>query len=273
MQLENLQAEKGERRAKGLKNLKKENQKEEQNKRNIIYFCSTFLKVDIYMCYSVESSLKTSGFSLVAIIYLISSGIPKFQYLGVVLIGWCIMQFAEALLWMTDPRKCTLTNKLLTIFLIPVVLLLQPLASAWGSLYITPWKENKDFIINFTIIVTVGSLFFRYVFVPYMYESKFCTIITPSGHLDWRTNKRDFSFGNPYALLYNTFWLFLCLYPLFKFWKGDRLWPFCIIPIVGFIYSFSTDAPDSIWCNITSYSSYSGIIILFLYKHGIKIID
>jgi hypothetical protein len=225
------------------------------------------------MCYSVESSLKTSGVSLVAIIYLISSGIPKFQYLGVVLIGWCAMQFSEALLWMTDPRKCTLTNKLLTIFLIPVVLLLQPLGSVWGSLYVAPWKENKDFIINFTIIVTVASLVFRYMVVPYFFESKFCTIITPSGHIDWRTSKRDFSQGHSYVILYNIFWTLLSLYPLFKFWKGDRLWPFCILPIVGLIYGFSTDAPESVWCNITSYSSYSGIIILFLYKHGIKIID
>ena len=125
------------------------------------------------MCYSVESSLRTSGVSLVAIIYLLSSGIPKFQYLGVVLIGWCAMQFVEGLIWMTDPRKCTLINKLLTIFIIPVVLLLQPLGSVWGSLYIEPWKENKEFIINYTLILTIVFLFFRYIFVPYFYKSKF----------------------------------------------------------------------------------------------------
>jgi len=226
------------------------------------------------MCYSVESSLKTSFVSLIAIIYLLSSGIPKFQYLGVVLIGWCAMQFAEGLIWMTDPRKCTLANKLLTIFLIPVVLVLQPLGSVWGSLYIAPWKENKDFIINYTVILTVGFLFFRYLLVPYFLKSKFCSTITPSGHLDWLTSKRDYS--NKYSydiILLDSFWFFLSFYPLYKFWKGDRLWPFYILPTLGFIYGFSTDAPESIWCNITSYSSYSGIIILFLYKHGIKIID
>ena len=226
------------------------------------------------MCYSVESSLKTSGISLVAIIYLLSSGIPKFQYLGVVLIGWCVMQFAEALLWMTDPRKCTLTNKLLTIFVIPVVLLLQPLGSVWGSLYIAPWKENKDFITNYTLILTTVFLFFRYIYVPYFYKYKFCTTITPSGHLDWLTSKRDYSNISHFEnILLNCFWLILSFYPLYKFWKGDRLWPFYILPAIGFIYGFFTDAPESIWCNITSYSSISGIIILFLYKHGIKLIN
>ena len=72
------------------------------------------------MCYSVESSLRTTFISLICIIYLIKSNIPKFQYLGSVLIGWCVMQFAEALIWMTDPTKCTTINRLLTIILIPI---------------------------------------------------------------------------------------------------------------------------------------------------------
>jgi hypothetical protein len=225
------------------------------------------------MCYSVESSLKTTTISLVAIIYLLTSGIPKFQYLGVVLIGWCIMQFAEGLLWMTDPRKCNLANKLITIFIIPIVLLLQPLGSVWGSLYIAPWKENKDFIIKYTVILTIGFLLFRYVVAPYFFKYKFCTTITPHGHLDWLTTIRDHSKKSYDVIILNFFWLILSFYPLTLFWKGPRLWPFYILPILGFIFGFYTDAPESIWCNITSYSSISGIIILFLYKHGIKIID
>jgi hypothetical protein len=229
------------------------------------------------MCYSVESSLRTSGISLVAIIYLISSGIPKFQYLGAILIGWCAMQFAEGLLWMTDPRKCNLTNKLITIFIIPVVLLMQPLGSTWGSLFVAPWKENKDFIINYTLALTIGFLLLRYVFGPYFEKKyKFCTTITPQGHLDWLTSIRDYSKNsvlNINIILFNSFWLFLSFYPLYKFWKGDRLWPFYILPILGLIYGLKTDAPESIWCNVTSYSSISGIIILSLHKLGIDIID
>ena len=105
------------------------------------------------MCYSIESSLKTSGFSLIAIIYLLTSGIPKFQYLGTVLIGLCGMQFAEALLWMTNPEKCTLTNRLITLILIPIVLALQPLGCVWGSLYLETWEKNKEFIIFYTIFI------------------------------------------------------------------------------------------------------------------------
>ena len=72
----------------------------------------------LYMCFSVESSLKTTSLSLFAIVYLLSSRIPHFQWIGVGLIGWCGMQFAELLLWLTEPRKgCTLWNKIITMTL------------------------------------------------------------------------------------------------------------------------------------------------------------
>ena len=49
------------------------------------------------MCYSVESSLKTTLISFFSILYLLDSGIPHFQWLGITLIVWCAMQFDELL--------------------------------------------------------------------------------------------------------------------------------------------------------------------------------
>ena len=67
------------------------------------------------MCYSVKSSLKTTLISLSAIIYLVTSNIPHYQWLGITLIGWCAMQFDELLLWLTNPLKeCTEWNKIIT---------------------------------------------------------------------------------------------------------------------------------------------------------------
>ncbi len=88
------------------------------------------------MCYSVESSAKTTIISLTAIIILLKSNVPHFQWLGVILICWCGMQFDELLLWLTNPRKgCTTTNKIITSTLIPLVLILQPLGSILGSFF------------------------------------------------------------------------------------------------------------------------------------------
>lgn len=226
------------------------------------------------MCYSIESSLRTSGMSLIAIIYLLSSGIPKFQYLGIVLIGWCGMQLAEAFLWMTNPKKsCTTTNRLITLFIIPIVLLLQPLASIFGSVFIQPWNENKNFKIYYSLAIAIPFLFIRYIVNPLFFKYKFCTTVTPNGHLDWFIKVSD-TYKPTFLVIFSQFlWTFLGVYPLVKFWTGKRIWPFFIIPVVGMILSLFTDSPASIWCHITSYSSISAILLLFLYKHGIKIID
>ena len=56
------------------------------------------------MCYSVQSSLQTTTISLVSILYLLSSNIPHYQWLGIALIGWCGMQFDELFI-MVDRAK------------------------------------------------------------------------------------------------------------------------------------------------------------------------
>ena len=226
------------------------------------------------MCYSVESSLRTSGMSFLAIIYLLSSGIPKFQYLGVVLIGWSIMQLAEAFLWMTYPRKCNSINKWITIIIIPIVLIMQPLGSVWGSLFLHSWNENKQFIINYSAFIILFLLCHRYIFNPLFFTYKLCTTITPRGHLDWDTKvATNYNYLNLSYILSILFWGFVILYPLLKFWKGNRLWPFYIIPFLGMIIGFFTDSPGSIWCHITSYASITAAVCLFLNNIGIKILN
>ena len=86
------------------------------------------------MCYSVESSAKTTLLSLVAIVVMLRSNVPHFMWIGLIMVGWCGMQFVEMLLWLTNPRKsCTPMNKLITLTLIPLVLVLQPLCALFGS--------------------------------------------------------------------------------------------------------------------------------------------
>ena len=130
------------------------------------------------MCYSVSSSLKTTTISLIAIVYLLSSGIPHFQWIGILLIGWCGMQFAELLLWMTKPRtQCTSWNKIITLTLIPLVLALQPLGSLWGSLYVIPWNKSTDFRKNFIIFYSI-LIVLAVCWSQFFNITKTCTIVT-----------------------------------------------------------------------------------------------
>jgi hypothetical protein len=223
------------------------------------------------MCYSVESSLKTTLLSLSAILYLLSSGVPHFQWIAIILVGWCGMQFDELLLWATNPRKeCTIWNKIITLTLIPLVLMLQPLGSLYGSLYVIPWNKSspirKNFIIYYSIFIIVAVLASTFI-----YPSKFCTIVTPKGHLHWNTSKYHTYTTYDYFIYY--IWAFLIALPLILFWNINILPLILLIvtPFIGFLYGLYTDGKPSIWCYYTSYSSIVAIILVALYQ--LKIFD
>ena len=215
------------------------------------------------MCYSVESSLKTTLISFIAIVYLLSSNIPYYQWIGIALIGWCGMQFAELLLWLTEPQiKCTKWNEIITMTLIPFVLFLQPVASLWGSLYVFPWKTTsplkKQFILFFTVLCTL-IIYFVHFYKP----DKTCTIVTKDGHLNWGTNK--YVTDND---IFEFIWAIIIALPLLLLWnkKYTLIILIFILPIIGYNYGKYTDSQGSIWCYYTSYTSIIASIALFLHQ-------
>jgi len=223
------------------------------------------------MCYSVESSLKTTLLSLTTIIYLLSSGVPHFQWIALLLVGWCGMQFDELLLWATKPRKgCTMWNKIITLTLIPIALMLQPLGALFGSLYVIPWNKSSDFrkkfIIYYSIFIVLAVLASTFVY-PY----KFCTTVTAKGHLYWNTTKMHEYTAYDYFIYF--IWAFLILLPVILFWNKNDLAIILltITPLFGFLYGLYTDGKPSIWCYYTSYTSIIAIILLALYQ--LKIFD
>lgn len=213
------------------------------------------------MCYSVKSSLKTTLISFASILYLLTSNIPYFQWIGIALLGWCGMQFDELLLWLTNPRKkCTNWNKIITMTLIPFTLLAQVLCPLWGSLFVYPWKKlsqpTKQFMIFSTIIFTIIIYF-----VHYYKPSRTCTVVSDQGHLNWILN--DYVHHNnvlPYL------WFILIVMPFLLFWKKRILLPLLltILPAIGIQYGRYTDAQGSVWCYYTSYTSIIASIGLFL---------
>lgn len=222
------------------------------------------------MCYSVESSLKTTTISLVAIIYLLSSGIPHFQWIGITLIGWCGMQFAELLLWKTNPRKqCTLWNKIITMTLIPLVLALQPLGSLWGSLYAIPWEISTDFRKNFIVLYSI-FIILAVCYAHFFKITKTCTIVTLQGHLHWTTYPY-IKYGYNYNYTIYFLWLILITFPLLLFWDKSIIMLLLLIltPLFGFIYGIYTDGKPSIWCYYTSYTSLVAIVLLLLQQFNI----
>jgi hypothetical protein len=218
------------------------------------------------MCYSVESSLKTSLISLVAIVYLISSKDKHYIWVGITLIGWCLMQFAECLLWLTGPEKgCTDTNKLITMTLIPFILILQPLGSLFGSLYVIPWSKSsyfrKFFLATFPVFILLATGWYHF-YKPH----KLCTTVTPDGHLYWSTTDYKIIDNLIHKILY-FYWSAIIILPFLLFWDKSLLFLalLCLMPIFGYYYGLlKSDSRGSIWCYFTSYSSIIAAAALFL---------
>jgi len=223
------------------------------------------------MCYSVESSIKTTALSLFAIIYLFQSGNPYFKWLAVGLLGYCTMQFSECLLWMTEPQyECTEWNVIISLTLIPLAIVLQPLGTLFGSFFVTPWSESSPgrqwFTIIFTAII-IASVAYMQLYKP----EKVCTVVTPKGHLFWGKTK-EINHNSPPYVLSQIIWFILVIAPLFMFWDKSLLLPviICITPLLGFLYGhYNTDSRGSIWCFYTSFTSVVASVFLFLKTHKI----
>jgi hypothetical protein len=221
------------------------------------------------MCYSVESSLKTSLLSFISIIVLFSSNVPHFKWIALILIGWCSMQVGELLLWLTNPRKsCTPMNKLITLTLIPLILLSQPLLVIFGSFFVKPWSmcshNRQMLILGYCLITSI-------VFLYYFFENptKYCTTVTKQGHLNWLLkSSEDPRYEMPYGY-YG--WIVVGIGSALLLWdiSYKALGALFLIPLIGFIYSLRTDSKSSIWCYYSSYSAVTMLIIYGLYKFKI----
>ena len=218
------------------------------------------------MCYSVESSAKTSLYSLIAIILLFRSNIPHFKWIAIMLVGWCGMQFAELLLWLTNPRKsCTTANKIITFTLVPFILTIQPLCATLGSLIVKPWANCS---INRKLFIVLYSILSAVVLLQYFYGNltKHCTIVTPEGHLDWWLSKYEVTKYQAYTL-----WLIIIAVPIFVLWDMSYkiIIALSIMPAFGFYYGLTTDSKGSIWCYYTSFTALVSLLAYALYKFKI----
>ena len=204
---------------------------------------------------------KTTLYSFIAIAVLLQSGVPHFKWIAMILIGWCGMQFAELLLWLTNPRKsCTTANKVMTLTLIPLAIYLQVFGTIMGSFFVKPWNEcsksRKSFILWYSSVILV-------ILLSHFYGdlNKLCTTVTKGGHLNWWPN----SYAIPY---FYVIWLSMTFIPMVALWNiSYKIFiPMWVFPCFGFYYGLTTDSKASVWCYYTSFTSLMAIIFYGLYK-------
>lgn len=219
------------------------------------------------MCYSRDSSLRTSLVSGAAILYLLSSGIPHFQWLGAALFGWCLMQFDEYLLWSENPREgCTENNKLITATLIPLALFLQGVSAILGAFFVYPASVLKPYAIGWVVLSAAT------VYAMHFYNAdKMCAVVTKEGHLNW-SRRSDWSVASPAEITFGYYyWAAIIFLPLLFLWNRSRLFlaVFTVLPAISFFYGQTTDSGASIWCYYTSWSSVIAASALALKQAGI----
>ena len=221
------------------------------------------------MCYSVESSAKTSLLAFISIAVLFSSNVPHFKWIALLMTGWCSMQVAELLLWLTKPREsCTTMNKVITLTLIPLILISQPILPILGSFFVKPWSKcsvnRRMLIVGYSIVIS--SVFLYYFFNK---PTKYCTIVTPQGHLQWfLKNSENSKLEMPYSYY---LWFIAIIIAAFILWNISykALFVVLFLPLIGFMYSLTTDAKDSIWCYYSSFSAVAMLVVYGLYKFKI----
>jgi hypothetical protein len=186
------------------------------------------------------------------------------------MVGWCGMQIAEFLLWLTKPQKsCTSMNKIITLTLIPLVLLSQPLCGLFGSFFVKPWSACSD---NRKLFIVVYSIIVVLMMGIYFYKDaeKYCTVVTPDGHLDWWLSSFTPNYSKGYLIRYYI-WLAAIFIPIFLLWdiSYKAVFAISILPLFGFFYGLKTDSSASIWCHYTSFTAIVSILIYALYKLNI----
>jgi hypothetical protein len=150
-----------------------------------------------------------------------------------------------------------------------LVLVSQPLLGLLGSFFVKPWREcnkkRKLFIVGYAVIVAISMLVYFY-----KNAQKYCTTVTPEGHLDWWLSKLESESSAGYRIKYSL-WLFLTFFPIFMLWNVSfkAIIAISILPLFGFFTGLKTDSSASIWCHYTSYTAIVSIVIYLLYKFKI----
>jgi hypothetical protein len=150
-----------------------------------------------------------------------------------------------------------------------LVLLSQPLFGLFGSFFVKPWREcnqkRKLFIVGYSVLII-----FSFLIYFYKDAQKYCTTVTPEGHLHWWLSNFEEKSSMDYIIKYYL-WLFLIFFPIFMLWNTSFkvVIAISILPLFGFFTGLKTDSSASIWCHYTSYTALVSIVIYLLYKFKI----
>jgi hypothetical protein len=212
------------------------------------------------MCYSLESSIISTGVSLSAILLLfffVPS--PKDRWMALSLTGWCGMQFAELILWWDQVRPTPL-NVFVTTAIIPLVLMLQPLGPLYGSYYLRGWQSSSRGRCLFTVLLSV-MVFVGVSYSLFNSPLRNHTMVTEDGHLFWAVSNL------PTRSVAMHFYVWVGLITLTTLLTcPSRIDSICLVLSGCAVFYMSllhvsADSRGSVWCYYTHYISYTSVAL------------
>ena len=101
--------------------------------------------------------------------------------------------------------------------------------------------------------------------------NKYCTTVTAKGHLDWFVSEWYVIELGIKRLIATTLWQIIIIIPFIVLWdiSYKAVIAFCILPLFGYYYGFTTDSNGSIWCHYASFTSLVSLLMYGLYKFKI----
>ena len=184
------------------------------------------------MCWNLEVSLLTGCYSWIISIYAIKRGHKYDKWFALILMTFSSIQFADSLLWLDNEEKSEL-NYLVTKYLIPFLLALQPLAVLCGA-------SIHNIIGTDEIIIYLTSSLMIFLFLsPNMdYTSK------SHNGLHWAKDTSVYE-----NILCGVIFCILTLYPIYIYLDNIKL-RFFIYSIIIFSLLLSYTSPNwgSKWC-------------------------
>jgi hypothetical protein len=180
------------------------------------------------------------------------------KWSAVALMGITAMQWAEGILWLDGPKPHGALNQLLTVWLIPLALLVQPWGPLLGSTFDQPVRGRRVpfyllLVLGLTVVVTA-----RVIYQPTY------TQVTPEGHLNWWSPRNPPVFA-PWA-----YGLWACLIgaPFLLWWRP--FWQALLIVSWGWAWAIAsyllTDSAASHWCFFVSFYAAFVLIYAFMAK-------
>ncbi len=211
------------------------------------------------MCFDAKSSLLGGAAASGTAIYLWRRGHPRLKWCAVSLVGISAMQWAEGLLWLDGPTPQDSLNHVLTVGVIPLALLAQPLGPLLGSAFDSPIRGRR-----FPFFVLLLAALTMVVGARLFYQPAY-TQITPQGHLNW------WSPSNPpmYSPWLYGLWAGLIGAPFLLWWRP--LWQALLIVSWGWscalVSWMVSDSAASHWCFYVSFYAVFTLLYAFTIKN------